>query len=206
VASRSPDRAEALARKCGGKAAPLSALAEILPSMDLLVAAAAARGPVLGPAELAGRAEKPLTVLDLGLPRNVAPEARALEGVTLKDIDDFKLLADGGRTLRKREAAKADKVIGEEVEKFRQWLANLSTSPTIKDLVRLAEAARVVELERTVAKTGFSPEQVEALEAMSRSLVRRLLHNPLAFVKGCHRHGRSDHVLDLFRRVFGLDP
>jgi glutamyl-tRNA reductase len=149
---------------------------------------------------------KALVILDLGVPRNVSPEVRDVEGVILRDIDDFEAETYGARILRRREAERAAKVISEEVAKFSQWLASLSTSPTIKDLIRQAEEARAMEVERTVAKNGFSPEQAEALEAMSRSLVRRILHNPLAFVKGCHRHGRSDHVLDLFRRVFGLDP
>jgi glutamyl-tRNA reductase len=212
VAGRSADRARTLAHKCGGTALAMEDLRARLPSADLVVTAVAADGPVLGPADLAGdpagpgRTARPLVVLDLGLPRNVAAEAAAVPGVALRNMDDFEALADHGRSLRRREAERAGAVIAEEVAKFSQWLSSLSTSPTIKDLILRAETARAMEVERTVAKNGFSPEQIEAVEAMSRALVRRLLHNPLAFVKGCHRHGRSDHVIDFFRRVFGLDP
>jgi glutamyl-tRNA reductase len=215
IASRSSERARALAGKCGGLAVPLEELSEALAEADILISAAASDKPVVTLETMAFRAgrgpdggasAKPLAILDLGLPRNVRPEVGGLPGVTLKDIDDFKAAASGAKALRSAEAEKARAVIAEEVAKFSQWLSSLSTSPTIKDLIRLAEEARMMEVERTTSKNGFSPEQVEALEAMSRSLVRRILHNPLAFVKGCHRHGRSDHVLDLFRRVFGLDP
>jgi glutamyl-tRNA reductase len=208
VASRSPDRAAALAQKCGGRAIVLEDLPQALRKADLLVTAAAAAGPVLETGELAAlgrKAPRPLVVLDLGLPRNVPAEAAGLPGVVLRNVDDFDSLAGQGRALRLQEAGRAEEVIREEVAKFEQWLASLSTSPTIKDLIRQAEAARAMEVDRTIAKSGFSAEQAEALEAMSRALVRRLLHNPLSFIKGCHRHGRSDHVVDVFRRVYGLD-
>ena len=221
VASRSQARAQALALKHDGRAISLEEFGEALIGADLLVTAVSSDKPVVTPEVLGarfqarerGRADqkklaeqKELAILDLGLPRNVSPEVGLMEGIVLRDIDDFEAAASGAKDHRGREAERAQTVIGEEVAKFSQWLSSLSTSPTIKDLIRLAEDARTMEVERTTAKNGFSPEQVEALEAMSRSLVRRILHNPLAFVKGCHRHGRSDHVLDLFRRVFGLDP
>jgi glutamyl-tRNA reductase len=225
VASRSRSKAELLAEKIGGLTVSIEDAGPKIVESDILVAAAASDKPVvtaetLGLASVLSQAAgasdyplralrslpKALVILDLGVPRNVSPEVREIEGVILRDIDDFEAETCGARVLRRREAERAEKVIAEEVAKFSQWLASLATSPTIKDLIRLAEEARAMEVERTVAKNGFSPEQAEAVEAMSRSLVRRLLHNPLAFVKGCHRHGRSDHVLDLFRRVFGLDP
>lgn len=207
IISRSLAAAETVAMKYGGRALAFASFGEALQKADLLVTAVASDEPLVTAKSLEGRrGKKKLAVLDLGLPRNVAPEVRELPGIFLRDIDDFENAADGARVFRLNEADRAEAVISEEVAKFNQWLASLSTSPTIKDLIGLAEEARAMEVERTIARNGFSSEQVEALEAMSRSLVRRILHNPLAFVKGCHRHGRSDHALDLFRRVFGLDP
>jgi glutamyl-tRNA reductase len=210
VLSRSQAAADELAGRHGGEGLAWGELASALERADLLVAAVAADRPVVTLKAVAGRARgaapRRLLIMDLGLPRNVEPEVGALEGVELRNMDDFESLTAGGRDVRRREAERAEVVVAEEVAKFGRWLESLSASPTIKDLIRLAEGARAVEVERTVARNGFSPEQIEALEAMSRSLVRRLLHNPLAFVKGSQRHCPSDHSLDLFRRVFGLDP
>jgi glutamyl-tRNA reductase len=205
VASRSPARASDLAGQVGGEAVPLEGLGAALAGSDLLLTAVGGCSPVLTAEFLAGSipAGRSLLVLDLGVPRNVEAAAAGLPGLALRNIDDFEALAGRGRASRLKELVKAREIVAEEAAKFGQWLSNLATTPTIKDLVRQAEEARRLELERTVAKAAFSAEQLEAVEAMGRALVRRLLHNPLSFAKGCH--GRSDQALNMFRRVFGLD-
>ncbi|MDR2367306.1 MAG: glutamyl-tRNA reductase [Deltaproteobacteria bacterium] len=210
VYGRSLERAQALARKVDGEAGTLPGLLADagagLGKADVLFTAATTMEPILTAADLAGLAPSGLLIIDLGVPRNVEGAAGDLGGITLVNVDRLTEVVSDNRSLRLMEAGKARAIVDEEVGKFRRWLSSLATSPTIKDLIGLAEEARCLELERTMAKNGFSPEQKEAIEAMSRSLVRRILHNPLTFAKGCHRHGHSDYRLDVFRRVFGLDP
>ncbi|MDR1309478.1 MAG: glutamyl-tRNA reductase [Deltaproteobacteria bacterium] len=206
VVGRSPGRARALAGQVGGQAAPLDDLGRLVGGTDLLVSAAAAAAPIVTAGLVAGRGAGLLAVMDLGVPRNVEEAVGDLPGVALRNVDQLTAVVQENQSQRLREAERASLIVAEEVAKFSQWLSSLATSPTIKDLIGLAEEARALEVGRTMAKNCFSPEQGEALEAMSRALVRRILHNPLAFAKGCHRHGRSDYRLDVFRRVFGLDP
>ncbi|MDR1487402.1 MAG: glutamyl-tRNA reductase [Deltaproteobacteria bacterium] len=205
VISRSLQSAEELAAKSGAQVALLSELSEQLALSDIAATAFGATEPVLTEKIVAEAIDRKLCIVDLGLPRNVEEAVGNLPGVTLKNIDDFKAVVRQNQSLRLEQADRAKTIIEEEVFKFSQWLSSLSASPTIKDLIKLAEEARLLELERTKSRNDFSPGQVEALEAMGRALVRRILHSPLTFAKGCHRHGRGDHSLDVFRRIFGLD-
>jgi glutamyl-tRNA reductase len=206
IVGRNLERALALAQKVDGEVQPLEKLVESLDRSEILISAAAANVPILSAAMLSNKSSSKLVVLDLGVPRNIDESVGVLEGVVLRNVDQLTDIINQNQSFRLKEAKKASAIVDEEVSKFSSWLSSLATSPTIKDLIELAEKARVLELERTIAKNGFSEEQKESLEAMSRALVRRILHNPLTFAKGCHRHGRSDYRLDVFRRVFGLDP
>jgi glutamyl-tRNA reductase len=211
VFGRSLERAEALAKKIQGRGRLLTELQTDpqghLAGVELLFSAVAAPQPVLTASTFSVLAPgSRLVVIDLGVPRNIEEAVENVEGVVLKNVDRLTEVVSKNQSFRLQEAEKASAIVAEEVAKFSQWLSCLDISPTIKDLINLAEEARRLELERTMAKNGFSPEQKEAVETMSRALVRRILHNPLTFAKGCHRHGRSDYRLDVFRRVFGLDP
>ncbi|MDR1546515.1 MAG: glutamyl-tRNA reductase [Deltaproteobacteria bacterium] len=205
VAGRALERVEEFARRFGAEKALLADLPALLPKADVVFTALSGPAPALTKRLLADLGGRRLLVLDLGLPRNVEETAAQLPGVTLKNIDDFQDMVRRNRGARLQEAQKAEAIVAEEVEKFGRWLSSLSASPTIKDLIALAEEARSLEMERTLGRHQFSPEQVEALEAMGRSLVRRILHNPLVYAKGSRRHGRADANISMVRRVFGLD-
>ncbi|MDR2301043.1 MAG: glutamyl-tRNA reductase [Deltaproteobacteria bacterium] len=220
IYGRNLEKAQTLAKKVDATAKSLTELLgdveKNLKGVDLLFSAASAMEPIITRSLLAwfsakkSAGDKPVTeklvVMDLGVPRNVEAAVENIPGVVLRNVDGLIEVVNKNQSLRQIEAKKASAIVDEEVRKFSHWLSSLATSPTIKDLIGLAEEARTIELERTMAKNGFSPEQKEALENMSRALVRRILHNPLTFAKGCHRHGHSDYRLDVFRRVFGLDP
>ncbi|MDR0356216.1 MAG: glutamyl-tRNA reductase [Deltaproteobacteria bacterium] len=210
---RNVERAAEMAGKLGTKAASLADLPKMLPQADILIAAAGAEEPLItvetwreAAAQTDGPQRKNLTVVDLGVPRNVAADVGEIEGVTLRNVDDLSEVVRRNQSKRLQQADQASLIVAEEVEKFSLWLTSLATNPTVKDLINQAEQARSLEMDRTVSKHDFSAEEIKALEAMSKSLVRRLLHNPLIFVKSCHRHGRSDYSLNMFRRVFGLEP
>ncbi|MDR1607146.1 MAG: glutamyl-tRNA reductase [Deltaproteobacteria bacterium] len=206
VINRTLARAEALARKWPARARSWPELAQAIEECDLVFGALGGSSPVLTQEFLTPLVKGSLWLLDLGVPRNFDPNTATCPGVILRDIDQIGDLVKANQLSRQKEALKVEAIIEEELEKFYQWLAGLSASPTIKDLTRLADQARAIELDKTLSRHDFSPEQERAVVAMSRALTRRILHNPLSFAKACHRHGREDYNLDMVRRIFGLDP
>ncbi|MDR2422193.1 MAG: glutamyl-tRNA reductase [Deltaproteobacteria bacterium] len=207
IVNRTLAKAESLAAAKGARARPWAELGEALVESDLVFTALGGAEPALTKKSLAAAGLKgKVWLFDLGVPRNVESRAKEHSGVVLVNIDEIAGLVEASQRSRRREVAKVEAIIEEELEKFRQWLKCLGARPTIKALTALAEEARGLELEKTLAKHEFSADQSQAIETMSRALVRRILHNPLAFAKTCHRHGRVDYNLDMVRRIFGLDP
>jgi glutamyl-tRNA reductase len=210
ILSRSLGRAKDLALRVGARALPLPRLAEALELSDVLFSAASGHGYLLSQEGLAGvlerRGGRPWWVFDLGVPRNVEPSVGDLDSVTLVNIDDFRDQVKTGLDRRRQEAERADGLLREEAAKFQGWFSALAARPTIKDLTSQAEEARRLELRKTLSRHDFTDEEAAALDTMTKALVRRLLHNPLSFVKSSNRHWRAELSLSMVRKIFGLDP
>ena len=213
ILSRTLARAEGLALKSGAAARPWPELEAALAQADLVIAATAAQRPVLTAENLrpvlAGRPERPLFIIDIGVPRNAAHEVKRFKNVILRNIDDLNEVVWENRLSRAEEAAAAEAVVEEEVGKFGRWLARQAHQPTLAALTRKAEAIRRLELKKTLSQHDFDSSQRAALEAMTAALVRRLLHDPLVFIKnasppggGCQEAQRGC-VLSI-RRAFNI--
>jgi glutamyl-tRNA reductase len=209
ILSRTLERAKELASRFQGTVMTMPQLGEALEKSDVVFTAVGGNNLILKRDELEPilikRGERPWWIFDLGVPRNVESCVGNIESVTLKNIDDFNVLVKSGVDKRKKEALKADVLIHEEVTKFKDWYSALAARPTIVDITAKCEEARLLELQRTVSRNDFTSDEVEALDTMTKALVRRLLHNPLNFTKSCHKHWRAEFNLSMVRKIFGLD-
>ena len=78
------------------------------------------------------------------------------------------------------------------MERFEQRQRTVNVAPAIVSLQRKAEEIRLAELERMHARLGsLTPEQVAAVEALTRSLVNKFLHPPMQAIKQAAREGDS---------------
>jgi glutamyl-tRNA reductase len=180
IANRSAARAAALARQSGGRAISLDALSDALRDAELVICATAAPAPLVTRRMLAEASGRRTTlVLDLAVPRNVEPLVRDLPGVVLRDIDEIQRIAARNLDQRRRELPRAWSIVGAEAEHFQRWRCELEAEPLLAGLHRSAEQIRRREVERALAR---SPEISEAerlrLEAVTRSLTTKLLHEP----------------------------
>ena len=205
IANRTPERAEDLARELGGRAVSMSDVAASLHDADVVIAATEAPGFVLTTEDLAttvnGNGRRPLFLFDLSVPRSIEPEASTLDGVSLFNIDDLSAIAKEDLKGRKEEAAKAEQIVEEEVSRFNSWWESLEAVPLIRALRRKAERVRSRELERVLrGMPDLSPQDLEALDSMTRSIVNRLLHDPTTSMK---QHAEEAH-LRAARELFGL--
>lgn len=116
-ANRTEAKAAALAQEFGGTVLPFSALGAALARTDIVVSSTAASEPVLTlpmvSAAIRARASRPLFLIDLALPRDVAPEAARLPNVFLYNLDDLARLADENIAHRHAEIARARAILDE---------------------------------------------------------------------------------------------
>ncbi len=135
--------------------------------------------------------EKPLTLIDLGFPRNVSPDVKNFKNVEAYDLDDLKKMRFQELTKRGGEIPKAKKIISEEAEKFIEWLRILTVTPVIKKIHEQAEMARLRELEVLLA----SGHQIDKnlLERFSSRLVKKVLHSSVKEIKGLVKNNGKNH-------------
>lgn len=205
VANRDPARAREVARTLGGRGAGLDALDPILEQADVVLAATASRKPLVSSARLrrivARRDGRPLWIIDLGFPRNIAPACRGLRGVTLVDIDG--LAPWGAQPLPPAALARAEAHIRSEAERLASSLRP-SASAEIASLRKTAEAIRRREVEEALARLpGLSDADRAVVDKLAARLVNRFLHGPTEVLRSSPEAVRAGLVQELLRGIGG---
>lgn len=211
VANRTRARAEELARRFGARVYGLGELGQALVWADVVVTATSAQSPVIGAPLVRRAAEerggRPLVIVDLAVPADVEREAGEVEGVRLFDVDDLRAGLDETMASRLREVPRVEAIVEEEVETFARRYRELEVEPLVAELRRQAEEIRVRELERTLQALGdVDPETSERIEHLSRSLVKKLLHEPTTRLRELAGEGEAEDASALVRELFGLAP
>jgi glutamyl-tRNA reductase len=187
----------------------LDELPALLADVDVVLTSIGGDGPVLGldlvAAAVHARRHRPLFVIDIGVPRNVDPRVDELEEVFLYDIDDLGALCEANAEERRRETVRAEAIVLEEQQRFDGWLAALGAVPTIRDLRDRAEAIRSAELERALPRLQLDDTQRAGVEALTRAVVNKLLHAPLARLREHADREQGFATLEAARALFGLD-
>lgn len=206
VANRTAHRAELMADDFGGQAVPFDRLVDALSESDVVIAASGSPDHVLsGPQvkeAMARRDGRPLVAIDIGLPRDFDPVVRDIPGVEYRDLDDLQAIAAGHFRSREAEAVKVRAIVEEEAHRFSVWWEQLRIVPTISALTERAELLRRTEVAKSISRLDLSEDQVRQLEAMTRALVKQILHDPISVLR---ERGDRDVYVDALRTLFRLD-
>jgi glutamyl-tRNA reductase len=208
VASRRRDRAVSLARRYGGDSVAFDELPQALERADIVVSATASPHLLIEARELAAvmeaRGGRPLLLIDLAVPRDIDASCGQIPGVSLYDIDDLQAVIARNRRVRHAEARKAEGIVEEEIQHFATWLGSLEVLPTVAALrARADEIASGLVRENAGKWESASPRDLERVDALSRAIVNRLLHEPTVRMKEL-RDDRVHARMALIRDLFGL--
>ena len=169
-----------LSRTSGVRASGLRSLHSSLARVDVLIAATSSKKPLVTERMVRDgvprRHGRPLWLIDLGFPRNVAPACATLPGVTLLDIDG--LAPWGAKPLAPAALARVETRIREEADRF-----VLSLQPEVQVDVatfrRAVEDLRREEVEGALARLPhLSPADREVVDKLASRLLNRILHGP----------------------------
>lgn len=208
VATRRRERAVALAERFGADSMPFDELGGALSGADLVVSATASPHHLIEARDvaevMAARGGRPMLFIDLAVPRDVDPACAEIDGVRLYDIDDLSAVISRNRRVRQGEAVKAEGIVEQEIQQFATWLGSLEVLPTLAALRSHAtEIAEQVVAENEGKWESASERDLERVQAMSRAIVNRLLHQPTARIKDL-RDDRVHARMALVRDLFGL--
>jgi glutamyl-tRNA reductase len=206
LATTAPARGALLAHELGARALTIGELASALDHADIVLAAQSAAAPVLGAAELraalARRRRRPMLLIDLGVPGDIAPEVDGLEDVFLYALDDLERISAGGRAGRAQAAAAARAILEEELQRLTREGAARDAAPALVALRRHFEQARA---EILASAAGLDAD------AATRLLINRLLHEPSTALKAlaadAAAHGPQERrrIERTLLKLFGIE-
>ena len=192
------------------RAVPLTDLGAELGAADVVFTSVSTVRPIversLLEAAVAGRAaERPLLVVDLGVPRNVEPSSSELDGVTLLDMDALRAAVEGALSGRQGEVTQAREIVGDEVERYRAASRARGAAPMVSALRSQAEAARLAEFDRQRAKrSDLTDDQWDQVDIVTRAMVSKLLHQPTMTLKDAVGTPRGERLIESLRTLFDL--
>jgi glutamyl-tRNA reductase len=206
VVNRSRDRGTALADRFNGRFAPLDDLESALATSDIAVVATGSQDPLITREMLEGVTEQrrhdSTFLIDISNPRNVEPSAASLPSVYLYNMDDLQSVVNANKAARRDEIPKAESIIDHYVEEWEHWLQQQRVTPTISTLARYFEDARQRELDR---HDGLSEEERSRLEAFSKGLIKKLLHDPITNLRDAvDRNALSSEQLEFVWSLYNL--
>lgn len=209
VANRTLERAVKLARRFNGSAVALDELAQQLQVVDILISSTGSPNLVLRKEEvkplMRQRRNRPLFLIDIAVPRDLDPKLNDLDNIYLYDIDDLRHVVEINKSERDKEAVKAERIVSEEMLGFLQWLEGMEVTPTIQELLAKANAIREAEMKKTMNKLNGLPEKdKKSIEILCNSIVNKLLHDPILFLKANGDALDKQVKLDVVRKMFRL--
>jgi glutamyl-tRNA reductase len=210
VANRTYERAQELARRHGALAMHYDECWSSLQEVDVLLCSTSAPRPVVTldrvrPA-VSDRRDRPLCILDIAVPRDVAPEVGQLEHVFLYDLDDLRTVVTTNVERRRDELPSAEELIAGEVERFWQWFTGLAAVPVLTRFRGEMERVREREVASALRQLDhLAPADRAVVEQLSRSLMNKFLHGPTVRLRAAAANGRGLGIVDAVRYLFGLD-
>jgi len=211
IANRTLQRAEALATDLGAQAKPFEALPTLLVNADVVITSTAAPTPLFTTESVAPalklRRFRPLFMLDIAVPRDIAPEVNQLNGVYAYDIDDIQKVVADNSAARGAEADKAEALIAEEIAKFVRTRSVRDGVPVLALLRARADQIARTELEKTLSHMGegLSERQRRSIEAMAMAIINKLLHQPTAKLREASLDEGISRLAGAAAELFGLE-
>ncbi len=209
VVNRSRANAESLAERWGGAVRDWNELLDAVVDADLVISTTGATEPIVTRNALAKkfamRAQRPLFVLDLAMPRDFDPAIGKMDQVFLYAIDDLQQACGHNQLLRDQELPKVERIISEEVASFMLDWRHRVTAPVIRQLREDWQRPKEDELQRLFRKLPEldAHSQEEVRQSFDR-LVNKLLHAPMESLRNEAKQGVPYGLIRALARLFHI--
>ncbi|WP_271782361.1 glutamyl-tRNA reductase [Aquimarina algiphila] len=196
--NRTKDKAEKIAGKFNLLVKEYANIQSEIKNSDVLIVATGAQKPTISKQLI--HSDKPLLILDLSIPRNVALDVTELPNVTLVHLDDLSKMTD--RTLRRRKEhiPQAESIIEEIKAEFDSWLETRKFAPTIKALKN--KLITLKEAEINLQRKKYSDFDEEHADIVSNRIIQKITNHFANHLK--NEHTSADESIELIQKVFQL--
>lgn len=210
VVNRTFEKACSLAGEFRGCAVAMDGLEDGLVDADVVITSTGSCEALITSQQMQGvmkrRRFRPVFMIDIAIPRDVEPSVNDLDGVYLFNIDDLHVVVEENLGERRQEALRAETIVADEVIKFLDWTKTLDAAPTIVAFREKLENIRTGELARLNGKLSrLGPSEREVVEMITRSIINKIAHDPISFLKKTGMRSKGNMYLDAAQRLFNLD-
>ncbi|GCE65345.1 glutamyl-tRNA reductase [cyanobiont of Ornithocercus magnificus] len=210
--NRTLDRANALASDFPNlpmKCRSLADLDHCLSTCSLIFTSTSTDKPIIDATRLNSlNRHSRLSLIDIGVPRNVAADVDSVSGVESYNVDDLQEVVASNQEARRQLAHQAEGMLADESRLFLEWWDSLEAVPTINRLRSSLEAIRTGELTKALSRMGpdFSARERKVVEALSRGIINKILHTPVTHLRAPQTRSERQQSLRMVEALFDLDP
>jgi len=210
ITTRDASSAVELARRFNAASIPFENFRHEMAEADIVLCSTGASRYLIGVEDVRQavrrRMNRPIFLIDISVPRNIDPAVRNIDNAFLFDIDDLETRVEQNLEERRREAAKAERMVEDAVAQILQWLKSLEVTPTIMALRNRAEEIKQAEIDKALARLqNLSAQERSVVEGLASAIVNKLLHGSLVTLKAESTSGGGAMFIEAARRFFGLD-
>jgi glutamyl-tRNA reductase len=204
ILNRTPEKAEALAARCGFKYNGIEDLKGEIASADIIISSVSGNEPLISRELL-----KDIKIfshkffIDLSIPRSIEPSIEEMPGAIIYNLDDIQEKTSVALEKRKASVPHVQKIISDAITEFEGWSKEMVVSPTIQKLKNSLEQIRREELTRFLKNA--KPGEAEKLEEMSKSLMQKILKYPVLHLKAACKRGDAESLSEMLHDLFNLE-
>lgn len=210
ILNRSSETASYLAKIFQTDTAPIEQLDEVLTKVDILMTSTSASLPVLTSDRVVEimrkRKGKPLTFIDIAVPRDIAADVVNIDGVSLYDVDDLQHVADNNMAARKDAAKIIDQHIDDELVAFEHWVQVRDAVPMIRALREKSLDIQARTLESLFRKIpDLDERERRVIQKHTKSIVNQFMKQPIQHAKAICGQTTFEEDKSVFIDVFDLE-
>ncbi len=210
LTNRTFERSLQLADLFKGEAIRFDDLEQRLRETDIVITSTGAPGYIISKDMVASalhrRKNRLLFLIDIAVPRDIDPETARLDNVYLYNIDDLQDIVDENRSIRLKEAKKAEAIVKEEVRHYWEWYNTLEVVPTIVSLKEKTTEIIRGELERSSSwLQNLHEEERNHIEILLSSVVNKILHDPIVGLKEKTMNRSAKPYIAAVKHLFNLE-
>jgi len=211
IVNRTKESAKQFAEELGVQAFGFDHFEDCLSQTDAVISSTGAPEPILHKDNLRRvmqtRHDRPLHIIDIAVPRDVAPDVTEIKNVILHNIDHLKSEIEANLSKRANEINKVKDIVHDELEKYANWIQTLKVTPIISDLKNQAEQIRELELQRALHRLGDSISENDGLilEELTKRIINKMLHNPIIQLREQANEAKEQNFTSTVRTLFGLN-
>lgn len=207
IANRTLRNAESLAAGFGAEAMQLTDVASHLSRFDVVITSTGSSLPVVGKgaveAAIRQRRHRPMFIVDLAVPRDVEPEAADLADVYLYTIDDLTEVIEQNVRQRRAAADDAEHLVTDGAERYLRERRAHHGQALLRSFRENAHAIQQGELAKALRDLGNGADPQAVVQALSRSLTNKLIHQPTVAIRNASAEDRND-LLDYLKDLYQL--